>query len=77
QSLYESKVYTNGINLDFYSLNELSVSNIGFNARVFNKKANKVSIGVKINNIFNEAYYFSNLRPMPGRNFNININHKF
>ncbi|MFL0090140.1 hypothetical protein, partial [Tenacibaculum maritimum] len=46
-----------GINLDFYSLNELSVSNIGFNARVFNKKANKVSIGVKINNIFNEAYY--------------------
>lgn len=77
QSLYESKVYTNGINLDFYSLKELSVSNIGFNARVFNKKANKVSIGVKINNIFNEAYYFSNLRPMPGRNFNININHKF
>ncbi|WP_343329884.1 TonB-dependent receptor plug domain-containing protein [Polaribacter staleyi] len=77
QHLYQSKVYTNEINLDFYSLESLNVTNFGGDFKVFENKKNKIKIGFKVNNIFNNVYYFSNLRPMPGRNYNININYKF
>jgi iron complex outermembrane receptor protein len=77
QNLYQSKVYTNEINLNFYSLNSLNVTNIGSNLTVFQHKKKNLVLGLKINNIFNKVYYFSNLRPMPGTNFNININYKF
>ncbi|WP_198519839.1 TonB-dependent siderophore receptor [Polaribacter sp. ALD11] len=77
QNLYQSKVYTNEINIDFYSLKALSVTNFGIDFKIFQRKKNKLLMGFKLNNIFNEVYYFSNLRPMPGRNFNININYKF
>jgi iron complex outermembrane receptor protein len=77
QHLYQSKVYTNEINLDFYSLESLNVTNFGSDFKVFENENNKITIGFKVNNIFNKVYYFSNLRPMPGRNYNININYKF
>ncbi|TXD52486.1 TonB-dependent receptor [Polaribacter sp. IC066] len=77
QNLYQSKVYTNEINIDFYSLNALSVTNIGADFEVYQHNHKKLLIGIKVNNIFNEVYYFSNLRPMPGSNFNMNINYKF
>jgi vitamin B12 transporter len=75
QHLYQSKVYTNDINIDFYSLNSLNVTNVGADFKFFNNY--NIIIGCKVNNIFNKVYYFSNLRPMPGTNFNININYKF
>ncbi|MCL7763869.1 TonB-dependent receptor [Polaribacter sp. Z014] len=77
QHLYQSKVYTNEINIDFYSLNSLNVSNFGSDFKVFENQKNTIKIGFKVNNIFNNVYYFSNLRPMPGRNYNINLNYKF
>ncbi|MBE7692506.1 TonB-dependent receptor plug domain-containing protein [Tenacibaculum finnmarkense] len=77
QSLYQSKVYTNEINLDFYALKKVNVQNIGLNFNLSTTKINLPIIGVTVNNIFNKVYYFSNLRPMPGTNFNININYKF
>lgn len=77
QHLYQSKVYTNEINIDFYSLNSLNVSNFGGDFKVVENQKNTIKIGFKVNNIFNNVYYFSNLRPMPGRNYNINLNYKF
>ena len=77
QHLYQSKVYTNEINIDFYSLNSLNVTNFGADFKIFQHKNNNIKIGFKVDNICNNVYYFSNLRPMPGRNYNININYKF
>lgn len=77
QTLFQSKVYTNQINIDFYSLKRLFVNNIGINFNVLNRKNNNLSLGLQVNNVQNRVYYFTNLRPMPNRNFNININYKF
>ncbi|WP_233900258.1 TonB-dependent receptor plug domain-containing protein [Tenacibaculum piscium] len=77
QSLYQTKVYTNEINLDFYALKKVNVQNIGLNFNLSTKTTKLPILGITVNNIFNKVYYFSNLRPMPGTNFNININYKF
>lgn len=77
QNLYQSKVFTNPINIDFYALDALSVFNVGSEYAIIKTEQKDLSIGLKVNNIFNELYYFSNLRPMPGTNFNIHINYKF
>jgi len=77
QTLYQGNVYTNLVNIDRYTLDAVFVNNIGIDINVFEKDKKQIIIGGKINNIANELYYFSNLRPMPERNFNININYKF
>ncbi len=77
QRLYQTKVYTNEINIDFYSLDPVSVSNIGLDFKLLEKENKSLVLGAKVNNVLNEVYYFTNLRPMPGRNFNIHINYKF
>lgn len=77
QNLYQSKVFTNPINIDVFALDKLSFANLG-SIYTLHKSLNKeLSLGIHINNIFNTVYYFSNLRPMPGINFNIHINYKF
>ncbi|XRE44857.1 hypothetical protein ACIVBQ_003061 [Tenacibaculum discolor] len=77
QSLHQSKVYTNETNLDFYSLDPVHVQNAGVTFNLSTKQTKLPIIGFTLNNIFNKVYYFSNLRPMPGTNFNINLNYKF
>ena len=77
QGLYQGKTYTNETNLNFYSLKPVNVQNIGMTYNLSTKKTKLPTIGLTVNNIFNKVYYFSNLRPMPGANFNININYKF
>ena len=72
-----SKVYTNEINIDFYSLETVNVLNYGIAYDFLRKQNSALSVGLKVNNLFNQLYYFSNLRPMPGRNFQINMNYKF
>lgn len=77
QNLYQSKVFTNVINIDVYALSELDFVNLGGRYNFLKTKQKELSLGVHINNLFNTVYYFSNLRPMPGTNFNINLNLKF
>lgn len=77
QTLFQSKVYTNEININFYSLKRLLVNNIGANFHLFKRKNNSLNLGLKVNNVQNSVYYFTNLRPMPNRNFNTYINYKF
>jgi len=77
QKLYQSKVYMNEINIDFYSLAPVNVLNSGIDFEILKKENSSLIVGGKVNNLLNNIYYFSNLRPMPGRNFNININYKF
>lgn len=77
QDLFQGKVYTNEIGIDFYSLKPVRVMNLGLEYTLFQQESNKLVFGGKLNNFLNKVYYFTNLRPMPGTNFTININYKF
>lgn len=77
QGLFQSKVYTTEDNIEFYSLDVVNVKNIGGSVDLLEKKQTKLTLGFVVKNVENSLYYFSNLRPMPGRNYNININYKF
>ena len=77
QGLYQSKVYTTEDTIDFHSLDFVNVMNVGINILLYQKSNHNLVLGSKMNNIFNKVYYFTNLRPMPGRNLNVNINYKF
>jgi len=77
QSLHQSRVYTNLLEVDFYSLDPLYAMNAGLDFSLCKKNKNTIVLGVKVSNLLNERYYVTNLRPMPGRNYTININYKF
>ena len=77
QLLYTGKVFTSEDNIDLYSIPSFDVSNIGVDCTVLSTKTSQLAFGVKVNNIFNEIYQTSPRRPMPNRNFNIQINYKF
>jgi iron complex outermembrane receptor protein len=68
---YTGEVFTTTSNtqkLDDYWLNNLELD------YQFLKK--KLSVGVRMNNIFDKAYQSVAYRPMPGRNFEFNVNYK-
>ena len=77
QFLYTGKIFTSEDNLDIFSIPSYNVSNIGIDYTIVNSEKNKLSLGVRINNVFNESYETSPRRPMPNRNLNIQINYKF
>lgn len=73
QYLYNGKVFTSSDN--FYSLDDYLVSNVGVDY-VFGKKK-FIQLGFDAFNLFNEKYQSVTTRPMPGRNYTINLNFKF
>lgn len=73
QYLYNGKVFTSSDN--FYKIDDYLVSNIGV-AYAFGKKKS-FQLGFDALNVFNENYQSVSPRPMPGRNYAININFKF
>lgn len=73
QYLYNGKVFTSSDN--FYSVDDYLVSNLGATYD-FGKKKN-FQLGVDVLNLFNENYQSVSPRPMPGRNYSINLNFKF
>ena len=73
QFMYNGEVYTSSDN--FYSLDDYFVSNAGVNYQFGKKKTFK--LGLDILNIFNESYQNVSIRPMPGRNYTINLTFNF
>ena len=73
QFLYNGKVFTSSDNEN--SLKSHKVSNAGINYEIGTKKSIKISF--QINNLLNLNYQNIAVRPMPGRNFNLNFNLKF
>ena len=69
QYLYNGKVFTSSDN--FYILDDYLVSNVGVDY-VFGKKK-FLQLGFEALNIFNEKYQSVSTRPMPGRNYTINL----
>jgi len=77
QGLQQSRSFTTEDMNEFFSINPVKVYNTGINIQVLKKEKHNIIVGGKINNITNSLYYFTNLRPNPGRNYSININYKF
>jgi vitamin B12 transporter len=73
QYLFNGYVFTSLDNQRY--LKEYQLSNIGLNYAVFKK--NTINFGIQILNIWNKNYQTVEARPMPRRNFNLNINFKF
>ncbi|UPT69834.1 MAG: TonB-dependent receptor [Flavobacterium sp. JAD_PAG50586_2] len=69
QYLYNGKVFTSSDN--FYSIDDYLVSNVGI-AYAFGKQKS-LQLGFDALNIFNEKYQSVSPRPMPGRNYTINL----
>ena len=78
QGLYQSKQFTTEDNENslLATLPSFWNFNIGGNLK-YKLKRGSIAVGVQANNILNQLYFFSRLRPMPGRNYNLNINYKF
>ncbi|UKM64681.1 TonB-dependent receptor [Flavobacteriaceae bacterium GSB9] len=79
QFMYNGDVFTTDDNLSgpFYSVEDYNISNLGLNYEVFNEVKQQLVVGVLVKNIFNTNYQSIAFRPMPNRNFNIQINYKF
>ena len=72
QYLFNGYVFTSPDN--FYFLTEYQISNLGINYKF--GKSKTIDLGFQILNLYNQAYQNVQARPMPGRNFNLNINLK-
>ncbi|EAR12860.1 putative TonB-dependent outer membrane receptor [Polaribacter irgensii 23-P] len=77
QQLFTGKTFTTASNSKDFIISSFFVANIGGDYSIIQNKNQKVSIGFKVNNVFNENYVTQPRRPMPNRNFNLNINYKF
>jgi iron complex outermembrane receptor protein len=69
--------YTTESNSKDFVIPHFFVSNIGGDFKILKQHQKQLSIGFKVNNVFNKLYITQPRRPMPNRNFNININYKF
>ncbi|CAL2079945.1 TonB-dependent receptor plug domain-containing protein [Tenacibaculum sp. 190524A05c] len=77
QLLFNDKVYTTESNHEDYVVDRFTVSNIGGNYNLIKTEGQNLSIGFKVNNVLNTKYSVVQNRPMPGINYNLNINYKF
>lgn len=77
QHLFNGKIYTTTDNLNNYTVPYFNVGNVGVDYFIIKTNNNQLGLGVKVNNVFNKEYQVLPNRPMPNRNFNININFKF
>ena len=73
QYLYSGEVFTSSDN--FYSLDDYLVSNVGVDYQFGKKKF--LQLGLYVLNVFNESYQNVSMRPMPGRNYTINLTFNF
>ncbi|WP_299254417.1 TonB-dependent siderophore receptor [uncultured Lacinutrix sp.] len=79
QHLFNGSVFTTADNLkgSFYSLEPYDVANLGLDYKIIKTTKNELDLGINISNIFNEIYQNVAFRPMPNRNFNIQLHYKF
>lgn len=79
QHTYTGEVFTTTDNIigPFNSVDAFHLSNFGFNYKVLTRKTQQIDLGLRVNNVFNTEYESVLFRPMPNRNFNIQIHYKF
>lgn len=77
QHLYTGKTYTTESNSEESIVPSFIVGNLGGDYILLKNQQKQLSIGFKINNIFNQLYFTQPRRPLQNRNYNFNINYKF
>ncbi len=77
QQLFTGKVYTTESNSSDFVMPHYFVGNMGMDYRLLSSEKKQLTIGFKVNNVFNKYYEVLARRPMPNRNLNFNINYKF
>ncbi len=77
QQLFNDKIFTTESNSPNFIVDSFFVSNIGINYKLLQNKKQNLGIGIKVNNLLNTDYEIVQNRPMPGVNYNLNINYKF
>lgn len=77
QGLQQSRSFTTEDTINFLSIDPAEVYNTGVSITVLKKQKQQLVLGGQINNVTNSLYYFTNLRPNPGRNYSIHINYEF
>ena len=77
QQLFNGKVYTTESNSNDFVIPHYFVANTGLDYKLYNLHDKQLTIGIKVNNVFNKYYVVQPRRPMPNRNLNFNINYKF
>ncbi|MDP5106942.1 MAG: TonB-dependent receptor [Polaribacter sp.] len=77
QQVFTGEIFTTESNSTDFMLPSFFVSNFGGDFRITKNIQKEITIGFKINNVFNKYYVTQPRRPMPNRNFNLNINYKF
>ncbi len=65
------------INSSFFSLDPYDVANLGFSYTFASNLDTNYSLGLEANNIYNKYYENVALRPMPNRNYQIQLTIKF
>ncbi|ARV13900.1 TonB-dependent receptor domain-containing protein [Polaribacter sp. SA4-12] len=77
QQLFTGEIFTTESNSKDFMLPSFFVGNLGGDYRITKNIKKEITIGFKINNVFDKNYVTQPRRPMPNRNFNLNINYKF
>ena len=79
QHLYTGEVFTTQENLSgpFYSVDPYHVNNFGVSYKIIKTKSQQIDLNLRVLNLFNTAYENVAFRPMPDRNFNIQVQYKF
>ena len=77
QQLFTGESFTIESNSKDFIIPSFFVANVGGDYEIFKNKKQEITFGFKINNVLNERYVTQPRRPMPNRNFNLNINYKF
>ncbi|WP_299016775.1 TonB-dependent receptor [uncultured Polaribacter sp.] len=77
QQLYTGATFTTESNSPDFVIPSFFVGNVGVDYLFLKTAQTKLSLGVKINNVLNQLYFTQPRRPLPNRNFNLNINYKF
>lgn len=71
--LFNGEVFTSPDNA--YKIDPFNVSTVGVEYTF--KLLSGLDVGVQVNNLWNEEYQNVNVRPMPGRNYNMYLNFNF
>lgn len=77
QSLFNGAVYTTEDNSNDFIVPSFFIVNVGTEYEILQTQKKQLLLGIKVNNVLGEKYMVMPRRPMPQRNFNININYKF
>ena len=77
--MFNDMVFTTEDNIvsPLYSLPKYDLGNTGISYQIIKSNTHNLRLGLDINNLFDTSYQNVIFRPMPNRNYNIQLHYKF